>query len=118
MLILTCIYGAIELIVTSIVWGSFGYIFFRFIGVKEKYWYWDCMLVFILLMVWEISLNAYLTKLDISIGNQEVLAFLNYDVKGLFETDYLDFVLGGLEIFLGYMLGKFILKKLKKRQSL
>jgi len=118
MVILTCIYGIIEFIVETIAWGSFGYIFFRFIGIKEKYWYWDCMLVFLILMLWEFILKAYFIKLEISIGNQEVLAFLDYDIKNLFRIDYLDFVFGALEILLGYLFGMLILKKLKIRQNL
>jgi hypothetical protein len=55
-------------------------------------------------------------KLDISIGNQEILAFLGDDLKGLFETDYLDAIFGALEVFLGYMLGKFMLKRFEQRQ--
>ena len=116
MIISTFIYAVGIFILASIAWGSFGYFFFRLIGVKEKYWFFDCLLVYVIRMLWKFAIDAYLMKLDISIGNQEVLALINYDVKGLFMTDSLDFIICALEILLGYMLGKSILKKLKKRQ--
>ena len=84
----TLIYGSIDIVLETVGWGTFGYVFLRFLGFKEKYWYWNWLIVFLAFLFLDIWANAYLMKLEISIGNKEVLAFFDNDLNGLFETDF------------------------------
>ncbi|MDH3890097.1 MAG: hypothetical protein OEV49_03355 [candidate division Zixibacteria bacterium] len=111
------IFGAVDLLLESLAWGTCGYIFFRFIGINKKYWYWDCLFVFAVYLLWLFWSNAFVMSLDISISNQEFLTLIDNDVSGLFETDYFDVVIGALEIFLGYLIGRHVLGKLTRRQT-
>ena len=104
----------VEMVIESIAWGSFGYLFFRIIGVKEKYWYWDCLVVFLVLLLWTYMSNLLMIKLDLSTGNKEVLAFLDNDYNSLFETNYLHILFCALEVFCGYVFGKYLLNRLKR----
>ena len=85
----TVFYCVIEFLIEAIGWGLFGYLFFRFIGMKEKYWYWDWLIVVGIFLLWDYWSNTYLIKLDISIGNQEVLAFIRCQLLCPVRDNYL-----------------------------
>ena len=110
-IIYTIIYGSIDIVFEAIGWGTFGYVFLRFLGFKEKYWYCNWLIIFLAFLFWDIWANTYLMKLDISIGNKEVLAFLDNDLDGLFGTDFFDIFFNATEIFLGYLIGRYIFKR-------
>jgi hypothetical protein len=115
MLLNIIILSIIETLLEIFAWGTFGYLFFRFIGVNEKHWRWDYLLITTLFVIYEYSSNYFLIKLDISIGNQELLKLLDNNVNSLFETDWSSILFCAAEVFAGYTLGKIILRKLQKR---
>jgi len=108
----TIFFGCVELFIETIGWGLFGFIVFRLLGVSQKQWYIDCLIIYAIFMLWNFWSNTYLLKLDITIGNQEVSDLFNHDINSLFEMDYFDYVLGFGQLLLGYWIGRWMLKKL------
>lgn len=113
----TIFFGCFELLIESMGWGLFGFLAFRLLGGWQKRWYIDWLIIYTIFMLWNFWSNTYLLKLDITIGNQEVSDLFNHDLNSLFEVGYFDFVLGAGQIFLGYWFGRWVLKRLKKRDD-
>lgn len=114
---LLVIFVGVEMVIETIVWGTFGCIFFRFIGLKEKYWRWDCLFVFAIYLTWTYFSVSIMNKLDITIGNPEILELLGDDLNGFYETGYMDIITCTVQVLLGYLLGMKILEKLGKRTT-
>lgn len=97
--------------------GVCGYVFLKILGISDSGWYWKWVPVFIAFIGFELWTNAYLLKLDISIGNNRVLAILDNDVNTLFKMDTFDYIFGGLEIFVGYFIAMVLIKKIEPFQG-
>lgn len=109
-LLSTIIYGAIEILIESLGWGTSGYLLFRFWGWNERKWYIEIVILVSIFTCWKIWSDSYLSMLDITIGNKEVLKLLGSDANELFRTDIFDIALGIMQIFAGYYFGKTFLK--------
>lgn len=111
----TIVYGIVAYLIDALAWGTVGYMFFRLIGIKEKYFVYDCLLVIIIYTFWEYWTLTFIEKLDITSGNEELLAFIGDDISYLFKMEFSDVVIGVLLIFGGYMLGMYMLRNFKSR---
>ena len=109
-------YFTIETLLMCLAWGSFGYILFRAIGIREKHWYFDCLLVFGVLVLWTYFTDSLVTRVDLRIANPEAIRLLGYDVFDLWETTYVDIIHAGAVVLLGYMFGRFVWRRLIPRR--
>ena len=104
-----------EIVLQVLAWGTVGFFLFRLAGVDERHWRRECLAIISVFLLSEYRWSCLLVQLDLSIGNQEVLAIIGDDLEVLFEPSYWDIIWGPLEIIPGYMFGRFIYKKLTSR---
>ena len=102
------IFGVIEFLISSLSFGTCGYFMFRLFKLKERIFL-EIIILFLLLISWEYWLNSFLQKLDITIGNPEIIKLIGNNVNLLFATDFIDIIFALLQILLGYFLGKKLL---------
>ena len=99
------IFGTIEFIIYSLSFGTCGYLIFRSLKLKEKKFL-EISVLFVLLVLWEYWLNDFLGKLDLTIGNVEIIKLLGNNISPLFTVDLIDLLFSIFQIVFGYFLGK------------
>jgi len=115
--------GIATLIIMEIlVWGTMGYFLFRLLGMNEKRWRLECLILIIAFSVFTIWDNYLLMNLDLSISNPEIITFfdnLGIDINSneFFEMDGLDTIWVVVEVLIGYKIGKILLNKIRMRDE-
>ena len=107
----TVLIGVYGYITTLIGWGTGGYVLLRFLGFKDKGWYWQWVTVYVGYTIAEIWGNNYFLDLGITISNARVVEFLNNDINSLFELNFFDYFFNAFIIFTGFILGRFLVRK-------
>ncbi len=102
-----------DFILDIITWGVCGYLILRTLKFRGKFLYIGLTIIYLLYMTWHYYGVKYMSELDISIGNQEVLKLIDYDVQGFFVVTVNDFILGAIQILIGYTLGRYVYDRIK-----
>lgn len=113
-LIVAVSFWALNLILDTITFGLLGYVIFKILKGNDRHWHIGALIASLLFL----SLNyltSYIVKgLDISIGNEAILRFLNYDIEKVFEIKTSDIIIIFVQMFAGFKIGQVIVKKILK----
>jgi hypothetical protein len=115
-LIIFLCWWALNLIVSAVTFGTVGYVIFKLLRGKDKYWYLGALITAIIFLCWDgyISRNI-IKRLDISIGNETILKLLNYDVEKIFIVTPSDIAIIFVQMFIGFKIGQIVVNKLNRR---
>ena len=114
-------YYVVSIIIEGFAWGLAGYVFFRLFKGKDNHWIIGAFITLIVFLAWEVYFSGLLLlKLNITISNPEIVAFLDrvgVSVKSMFETDITDIVIATVQILIGFKVAQFLFKKVTVTRS-
>ena len=99
------LYGALAI-------GTTGYFIFRLLNKQKKKIYLELLVLFVIMLGFDYLTLVFIRELEISIGNEQILALLDYDVNSIFDFDILNIVVAGIDTCIGYFVGFLLFKKL------
>lgn len=99
-------YVLISLLAEALAWGGVGYIVMRMIRNSTRYWFVEVLVILVPFIVYDMWSSSLLTKLDITIGNSEILDFLDGDISIFIRMGPFDYLIATLQISLGYLVGR------------
>ena len=108
----TILLGGLELVVEGCAWGAFGCLFFRAMPIRRNDWYVECSILTLLYSVWDYWEGLFMSRLDISIGNQEFLDIFGGDMSELWEVTPVDYLINALVVCAGYVVGRRLIRRI------
>jgi hypothetical protein len=112
-LILIGLFGLMTLAIDGLLWGLLGYVVFKLLRIRDKYWVIGAILTGVIYFLWnDIVMKVIMKKLQLQINNESVS-----DVVGnsIYSLDFSDVIISFVVVFLGFMAGKRIIKALFSR---
>ncbi|MBU4487748.1 MAG: hypothetical protein KKI13_01610, partial [Candidatus Omnitrophica bacterium] len=102
------------LIIESLTYGAAGYLIFKALKGRDKYWLIGVFVTFIVFVSWNGYLsNSIFRVLEISINNKAFLNFLGEDAINLFTTDFSDIVIAFIQVLVGFKIAQVVGRKLQ-----
>ncbi|TLX72595.1 hypothetical protein E9993_17310 [Labilibacter sediminis] len=107
-IVVLALFGFISMALDGLLWGMMGYVVFKALSVKDRYWVMGALVSGLIYFMWdELIMGQMMGKLGMQIDNEAVMDFVGDDIFAIEASD-LAFAL--VVVFIGFKVSQRIVQ--------